>query len=294
MKRRCDCWIDCESRSQIPCKYSPDYALYHVAMLEKVRQQCQLSWPAAGGSTRATLAQHMCPDLFRDLAITFILIFSIYSHNLSGFGRIGLEKRSAMKNLFSKARTGFRSDVVSENPQGPVQEWFRSIQSPSLADVTRYRYHNGTNIGSIFIIERWLTPSMYHESAKGSSELAAVEYVKVTRSTFRRIGTSSSESEKPNSFRDRSLSLGRLLTSLLFDLGLGSSMKALRRHDRNLRNTGRSTSVMPTWTGLEMRSVRPSDCRSDTLHLGRLIASERLSKKYLPSIKMPGMLSRSL
>ena len=263
-------------------------------MLEKVRQQCQLSWPAAGGSTRATLAQHMCPDLFRELAITFILIFSIYLHNLSGFGRIGLEKRSAIMSWFSKAKTGFRSDVASENPQGPVQEGLSSIQSPSLADVMRYRYHYGTNIGSIFIMERWLTPSMYHESAKGSSELAAVEYVKVMGSTIRRIGTSSSESEKPNSFRDRSLSLGRLLTSLLYDLGLGSSMKALRRHDRNLRSTGRSTSVMQTWTGLEMRSVRQSDCRSDTLHLGRLIASERLSKKYLPSIKMPGMLSRSL
>ncbi len=102
-----------------------------------------------------------------------------------------------MKSLFSKAKTGFRSDMASENPQEPVQERLSSIQLPSLADVTRYRYHHGTNIGSIFIMERWLTPSMYHESAKGSSELAAVEYVKVTGSTIRRIGISSSESEKP-------------------------------------------------------------------------------------------------
>ena len=56
----------------------------------------------------------------------------------------------------------------------------------------RYRYHHGTNLGSVFILERWLTPSMFHESAKGSSELAAVEaWVKLegiekTRERFER------------------------------------------------------------------------------------------------------------
>ena len=51
-----------------------------------------------------------------------------------------------------------------------------SIQPPTLQDATRYRYHHGCNIGSIFVLERWLTPHMFPQEAIGSSELAAAQY----------------------------------------------------------------------------------------------------------------------
>jgi hypothetical protein len=44
---------------------------------------------------------------------------------------------------------------------------------PSESDIFRYRYHHGVNLGSCFVLERWLTPSMYLQGAD-SSELAAV------------------------------------------------------------------------------------------------------------------------
>lgn len=47
-------------------------------------------------------------------------------------------------------------------------------QPPTPADIVRYRYQHGCNLGSIFIMERWLTSSMYPEHAEGSSELTAV------------------------------------------------------------------------------------------------------------------------
>ena len=46
---------------------------------------------------------------------------------------------------------------------------------PTSADITRYRYQFGTDIGSIFILERWLTPSMFPNNTAGQSELSAVQ-----------------------------------------------------------------------------------------------------------------------
>jgi len=43
----------------------------------------------------------------------------------------------------------------------------------SETDIYRYRYHHGVNLGSCFVLEKWITPSMYPQGA-GSSELAAV------------------------------------------------------------------------------------------------------------------------
>lgn len=44
-----------------------------------------------------------------------------------------------------------------------------------LADVTRYRLHYGANLGSVFILERWLTGSMFPSNTTGQSELSAVQ-----------------------------------------------------------------------------------------------------------------------
>lgn len=37
-----------------------------------------------------------------------------------------------------------------------------------------YRYQHGVNVGSVFVLERWLG-SMYEEDTNGSSELEAVK-----------------------------------------------------------------------------------------------------------------------
>ena len=48
-----------------------------------------------------------------------------------------------------------------------------TIGAPSPLDVLRYRYQHGTKFGSIFVLEKWLTSSMYQDNAD-SAELAAV------------------------------------------------------------------------------------------------------------------------
>lgn len=47
-----------------------------------------------------------------------------------------------------------------------------TIRNPTVTDVLRYRYHHGTNLGTIFVLEQWLSPSMFVSG--GSSELDAV------------------------------------------------------------------------------------------------------------------------
>lgn len=49
------------------------------------------------------------------------------------------------------------------------------INGPTALDILRYRYHHGTNLGSVYVVERWLQPSRFPEGAEGSSELAAVK-----------------------------------------------------------------------------------------------------------------------
>lgn len=79
----------------------------------------------------------------------------------------------AMKRFFDKAKAAL--DKGGDPVQQQTLESPSTIQPPTAADVTRYHYHHGTNLGSIFILEKWLTGSMFHPDAQGSSELAAVE-----------------------------------------------------------------------------------------------------------------------
>ncbi|KAI9679847.1 MAG: Glucan 1,3-beta-glucosidase 3 [Caeruleum heppii] len=48
------------------------------------------------------------------------------------------------------------------------------IQPPTPNEVLRYRYHHGTNLGSIYVLEKWLSGSMFVEGSTGESELDAV------------------------------------------------------------------------------------------------------------------------
>lgn len=83
------------------------------------------------------------------------------------------------KAAWDDVENTFTGGSFSE-PQQPIPQYdgahaSTSPQPPSQADVVRYRYQHGCNLGSIFIMERWLTSSMYPEKAEGSSELTAVE-----------------------------------------------------------------------------------------------------------------------
>jgi aryl-phospho-beta-D-glucosidase BglC (GH1 family) len=92
------------------------------------------------------------------------------------------EIRATMKKFFNKAKSMLDDNESAggsfpgtQQQQVPMQDGPSSIQAPSSTDVYRYRYHHGANCGSIFILERWLTGSMFHDKTDGSSELAAVE-----------------------------------------------------------------------------------------------------------------------
>lgn len=45
---------------------------------------------------------------------------------------------------------------------------------PTNLDILRYRSHHGANLGSIFVLEKWLFPAMFEPGASGGSELDAV------------------------------------------------------------------------------------------------------------------------
>lgn len=81
----------------------------------------------------------------------------------------------AMKKFMSKAKGALESHSNAGASQVPMQDGDNQIQGPSYGDVIRYRYHHGTNLGSVFILEKWLTGCMFVDGVKGSSELAAVE-----------------------------------------------------------------------------------------------------------------------
>ena len=48
------------------------------------------------------------------------------------------------------------------------------VPPASIQDILRYRYHHGTNLGSIYVLEKWLHGSMFDNEAAGDSELDAV------------------------------------------------------------------------------------------------------------------------
>ena len=82
-----------------------------------------------------------------------------------------------MKKLFTEAKNVLGKESghghQHQSNQQPIHERPSRPLPPTALDVLRYRYHHGTNIGSVFVLEQWLTPSMYPEGVQ-SSELAAV------------------------------------------------------------------------------------------------------------------------
>lgn len=73
-----------------------------------------------------------------------------------------------MKKLFSKAKASFQDPLQLQPSQ------VKTIPPPSPLDLFRYRYHYGANLGSIFVLEQWLSGSMFPAGSPGGSELDAV------------------------------------------------------------------------------------------------------------------------
>jgi hypothetical protein len=80
-----------------------------------------------------------------------------------------------MKSFLQKAKTQLKGDTGNQQNQQPFHATHQGISDPTALDILRYRYHHGTNLGSLYVIERWLQPSRFPEGAEGSSELAAVK-----------------------------------------------------------------------------------------------------------------------
>ena len=93
-----------------------------------------------------------------------------------------------MKGFLQKAKAelkGLSRDSDTDNQghpstpqwqnQQPLHATNQGTSDPTTLDILRYRYHHGTNLGSVYVIERWLQPSRFPEGAEGSSELAALQ-----------------------------------------------------------------------------------------------------------------------
>jgi aryl-phospho-beta-D-glucosidase BglC (GH1 family) len=84
-----------------------------------------------------------------------------------------------MKKLLSKAKASFDPSSTSTSPsQKPLLQTEThqpsTIYPPTPSDLYRYRYTHGVNLGSVFVLEKWLSPSMFPSSCLGDSELDAV------------------------------------------------------------------------------------------------------------------------
>jgi len=81
-----------------------------------------------------------------------------------------------MKKIFHQAKSALHKDGAGTGAPGQqplTSDQPSTIQPPSPQDVLRYRYQHGTNLGSVFVLEKWLTGHMYPDDAP-SAELAAV------------------------------------------------------------------------------------------------------------------------
>jgi hypothetical protein len=110
------------------------------------------------------------PDVFSDLN----QFRSTEAENIDLYTMGFLKKFKAdMKSTFNNDDKPSYPAQQQQQSQMPMTDQPASLQEPSPLDVLRYRYQHGTNFGSIFVLEKWLTGSMYQEGSD-SAELAAV------------------------------------------------------------------------------------------------------------------------
>jgi hypothetical protein len=75
----------------------------------------------------------------------------------------------------SSAQPSYSTGQHSGYYPGMAQDQPSIIVEPTAIDILRYQYHHGTNLGSIYVIERWLHPSRFPDGAWGSSELESIK-----------------------------------------------------------------------------------------------------------------------
>lgn len=75
-----------------------------------------------------------------------------------------------MHKLLNRAKRSLPSNRIEPRHPAPTDR----LLPPTSLDLLRYRTHHGTNLGSIFVLEKWLFPSIFEPIAKGDSELDAV------------------------------------------------------------------------------------------------------------------------
>jgi len=83
-----------------------------------------------------------------------------------------------MKRILQEARSELRSIKLPQpsHPHHHDPSPIPQISNPKPCDIYRYRYHHGTNLGSIYVLERWLFPSMFPDlPGDKTSELEAVK-----------------------------------------------------------------------------------------------------------------------
>ncbi|KUJ07921.1 glycoside hydrolase [Mollisia scopiformis] len=79
-----------------------------------------------------------------------------------------------MKKFFNKAKSQLQDSSSAQKPI-PQQDQQNVIRPPTAEDVIQYRYHHGVNLGSVFVLEKWLFSDMFIDQAHGDSELDAVD-----------------------------------------------------------------------------------------------------------------------
>ncbi len=80
--------------------------------------------------------------------------------------------KAAVRDRYSSTN---KTSSTSTSPTAEPPPLQRPLAPPTPLDVLRYRYHHGANLGSVFVLERWLAPDMFAGVADGrASELAAV------------------------------------------------------------------------------------------------------------------------
>jgi hypothetical protein len=86
------------------------------------------------------------------------------------------EKRKSRPILGSKTSSVIAPpSTVRLSDTNSRSDLLPAIQDPSALDILRYRYHHATNLGSVYVLERWLSPSRFPHETSGSSELEAVK-----------------------------------------------------------------------------------------------------------------------
>lgn len=80
-----------------------------------------------------------------------------------------------MKKFINKTKDTLRASTyqIPNYPSSSGQQETPPA-APTPFEVLRYRSQHGVNLGSIFVLEKWLFPSMFEAGAKGDSELDAV------------------------------------------------------------------------------------------------------------------------